>query len=335
MISLPFTPEAYYFQAFPELKYTKQKLVRCVFHEDRTPSLSLCFITGAFHCFGCGSKGGDILQFHRILNGLTFGDALSDLNGSVLSFNQRAGEPGREVKFDQRIADWIESIWSEGKEFTIDCKNAAARYLLKTRKLGSAGLSTIPADIRFHPALSYKALLEGEKETRLLGEFPAMLAAVRDEKGKLVSVHRTFLTHEGQKAPGLSPKQLMPSPVPGITRGAAIRLQAAAAVMGVAEGIETALACQLASGLPVWATVSAGGMEAVSLPEVAQEIVIFGDNDVSGTGQRAAERLAGRLYKEGRQVKIVLPARRGDDWADHLTDLEEPPVWHKVKNSAS
>jgi hypothetical protein len=33
-------------------------LVRCIFHEDRRPSLSVDLDRGLFHCFGCGEQGG-------------------------------------------------------------------------------------------------------------------------------------------------------------------------------------------------------------------------------------------------------------------------------------
>jgi DNA primase len=37
--------------------------LRCPFHEDSTPSLSISAETGKFHCFGCHAKGGDIFDF--------------------------------------------------------------------------------------------------------------------------------------------------------------------------------------------------------------------------------------------------------------------------------
>src|SRR5215470_19715899 len=37
--------------------------LRCPFHEDKTPSLSISAETGKFHCFGCHAKGGDIFDF--------------------------------------------------------------------------------------------------------------------------------------------------------------------------------------------------------------------------------------------------------------------------------
>jgi DNA primase len=37
--------------------------LRCPFHEDSTPSLSIHAESGKFHCFGCHAKGGDIFDF--------------------------------------------------------------------------------------------------------------------------------------------------------------------------------------------------------------------------------------------------------------------------------
>lgn len=52
-----------YFDLFskyiPELKPDReQQLVRCIFHQDDKPSLSINISEGLFHCFGCGKKGG-------------------------------------------------------------------------------------------------------------------------------------------------------------------------------------------------------------------------------------------------------------------------------------
>jgi putative DNA primase/helicase len=84
----------------------------------------------------------------------------------------------------------------------------------------------------------------------------------------------------------------------------------------VAEGIETALAVHMLIGLPVWATVSAGGMEAVAIPADVHEIYICGDNDSNGRGQEAARKLAGRLLVEGRKVRVAIPVEPDTDWAD-------------------
>ena len=41
-------------------------------------------------------------------------------------------------------------------------------------------------------------------------------------------------------------------------------------------------------------------------------------NDVSETGQRAAQRLARRLRQEGRNVRVRIPSTAGQDWLDVL-----------------
>jgi putative DNA primase/helicase len=74
---------------------------------------------------------------------------------------------------------------------------------------------------------------------------PEMIAMVSDNAGNLVTLHRTFLTLEGDKANGFgrSSRKLMPGPLPD---SVAIRLYRMhilcdGASLGVAEGIETAI----------------------------------------------------------------------------------------------
>jgi DNA primase len=48
--------------------------LRCPFHDDKTPSLSINAETGKFHCFGCHAKGGDILDFVVMKESIAAGD---------------------------------------------------------------------------------------------------------------------------------------------------------------------------------------------------------------------------------------------------------------------
>lgn len=58
----------------------KQTNVRCCFHDDKTPSLSINRHTGAFYCFGCGASGGDVIDFYQRYHGCDFITACKALN---------------------------------------------------------------------------------------------------------------------------------------------------------------------------------------------------------------------------------------------------------------
>ena len=55
-------------------KHGRELRLRCPFHEDATPSLSINAETGKFHCFGCNAKGGDIFDFVVAKEDITAGD---------------------------------------------------------------------------------------------------------------------------------------------------------------------------------------------------------------------------------------------------------------------
>lgn len=105
--------------------------------------------------------------------------------------------------------------------------------------------------------------------------------------------------------------------MPNALRGAAIRLYPEAEKIAIAEGVETALAIRAATGWPVWAAISAGGMETLELPAVIREILIGADNDPNGRGQQAAKHLARRLCDRV-ATRIMTPPVIGADWLDIL-----------------
>jgi DNA primase len=58
--------------------------LRCPFHEDKTPSLSINAETGKFHCFGCHAKGGDIFDFVVTKEGISAGDRTKNRRQAAL-----------------------------------------------------------------------------------------------------------------------------------------------------------------------------------------------------------------------------------------------------------
>lgn len=151
------------------------------------------------------------------------------------------------------------------------------------------------------------------------GRFPVMLGAVTDKDGKLLAVHRTFVTDDGHKAPVENPKKL--TSTSATIAGASIKLRPPEIIedkltLGVAEGIETALACSLAFQVPTWSCVSANGIKTFLWPPDLERLVIFADHDLSGVGQAAANDLAARAAAAGLEVRILVPTIAGADWLD-------------------
>lgn len=154
-----------------------------------------------------------------------------------------------------------------------------------------------------------------ESETR--SNLPAMIAVVRDREGDAVTLHRTYLErHAGEwvKAKLKSPRKIMPTIKP--MRGAAIRLFYADETVGVAEGVETALACSKRFRIPTWAATSSTILESFEPPAGIKRVFVFGDNDLNHAGQKAAGKLAARLLSIGIDVKIEISPQPGTDWAD-------------------
>lgn len=177
-----------------------------------------------------------------------------------------------------------------------------------------------------------------DKEKGVKAVLPAILAPLQDVNGDAVCILRTYLDPDGNGKAGVSaPKKLSKAVRPGATKGAAIRLRDPGdGVLGLAEGIETAESAYQATGVPTWATVSAGGMERFEVPEIEglHRVIIFADNDASGVGQRAAANLARRLVTQGFEVNVLTPLGKDMDWNDVLTVEGEEPLRQLLAGAA-
>lgn len=139
------------------------------------------------------------------------------------------------------------------------------------------------------------------------GEYEAMCSLIHDVNGKAQSVHVTYLK-DGKKADLPVVKKVM-TPI-DTTTGGAIRLMNHRGEIGIAEGIETALSASILYGIPVWATISANGMDKFQVPKGISRVEIFSDNDDNFVGQFSAYSLAKRLISEGINAKVHIPKLR-------------------------
>lgn len=148
------------------------------------------------------------------------------------------------------------------------------------------------------------------------GKFEAMVCRVDNKNGNPETYHITYLK-DGAKADLPVDRKLM-TPVNTVT-GGAIRLFDVARVIGIAEGVETALSCAKMFAMPVWATISANGLENFEVPEFVEKVVIFADNDENYIGQSAAFNCAKRLESQG--IKAYVKVSRNNDFNDDLIEF--------------
>lgn len=172
-----------------------------------------------------------------------------------------------------------------------------------------------PAGLRYTPQLWYS------RE----GAAPAILAKVATAEGLCANLYRIFITKDGEKAPIEKPKMMMRARVP---LSIAVRLGRAQPIMGIAEGIENAVAATLLSGgMTVWATLGTNFLENFAVPEGVEKLVIWADSDENFAGQKAAFVLANRaVVRDKVRVEVQIPPRVGCDWND---------VWLQQKERAA
>jgi len=174
-----------------------------------------------------------------------------------------------------------------------------AETYLRARGLGDPD----SPDLLFHPDLT-------DYETRR--GWPGMVAVPRLASGEPVGgIHRTFLCEDGHAKAPAGKKML------GTIAEAAVRLfpMPEDGRIGVAEGIETALAAHRIFGVPVWAALSANGLARVQWPEGTQHVTIHAD--AGDAGRQAAATLSDRLNLANIPNRIVVPLH-GDDFNDDL-----------------
>uniref|UniRef100_A0A486XT97 Bll0064 protein n=1 Tax=Rheinheimera sp. BAL341 TaxID=1708203 RepID=A0A486XT97_9GAMM len=302
---------------FPELILSSQKHQPCPYcgGKDRFRLFGDWPDSGAAICNQCG-KGDGVYWLMKILEK----DFLEIV--SIIQMHQFPSVKGLRPVFEQPLEDiekrrrYLKQTLQKAVPLKLNLRNCVTQYL-RYRGLGLLiQQDDSPGNLFYARSLIYKH--EGEK----VQYFGCLLAALQDVDGNLVGVHRIYLSADGRKAPVSAPKKSLPSVYKGAMHGAAVRLYPATTSLGITEGLETALAVRcMHPSLPVWATLTAGGMKTLRLPAELNDVHIFVDHDQSGEGFNAASILVCRLRKEGRKVTVHHPKRHlpeacYGDWLD-------------------
>ena len=253
--------------------------------------------------------------------------------GQVVSLNREAPKPWlaavqeemerkleRQRIYSARLEARILEIWNECEPLDVKGSIPVQRYFAN-RKLIFRDKATLDSEsIRFHPSLSYY-----DGDGNLVGRFPAIVCAIKGPDGEIVTLHRTYLTETGKKAAVESPKKMMPIPDGKEVTGAAIRLgNPVDGVIGVTEGLETALSVIRVTKLPTWSLFNANIMETFMPPPGVTNVLIWSDLDRSKRGEQSALVLRERLQDKGIGAHILTPRMpipalaKGVDWNDVL-----------------
>jgi DNA primase len=189
--------------------------------------------------------------------------------------------------------------------------SSADRTTVETYLRSRSIILPVPPCLRYHANLKHW-------DTGL--DFPAIVAGVQDGNGKFTAIQRTYLLPDGRdKAQVNKPKKAL-----GPLGDGAVRLAPARKVLGMAEGIETALSAMQLFEIPVWAALSCSRFASVAIPDNVIEVQIFADNGAPGKG--AAGRACDAFTAAGKRVAIRRPPEFFSDWNDALPHWQKRPV---------
>jgi putative DNA primase/helicase len=232
--------------------------------------------------------------------GLPFRDA-------AISIEQVIGDARPEPPTHRRTAAEaraaMNTLWRDSKPIR---RHDAVDLWFRSRRIN---IEVYPAVLRCADRVRYIS------PTEPASYHPAMTAIVMAPDGAPATLHKTYITTQGQKAPVSECRKFCEG---AIAWGAAVRLAAPnKGMIGIAEGIETAFAAMMLFGIPCWAALNAGMLERFQPPDDVKQLVVYADNDINQVGQRAAWSLAAKLSSTAK-VDIKIPEEPGTDWNDIL-----------------
>lgn len=264
---------------------------------------------GDYFCRRCGAGDGfSLLQrflkedFATVRKRVLQVAGLASKSGGVTkgctasqNHHKRREAKSERAKPTGRVLDLLRSSCS-----VEDCADARAY-------LESRGIWPLPVTcgLRAHPSVEYF------EEGRRVGRYATLLAPVCDIKGEFVSLHVTYL-HEGRKLQGHEARKLLSKTTD--REGCSVRLLPLEGdVLGVAEGIETALSAARVHDIPAWAALTTSLLAKFEPPRSVRRVVVYADRDVPGleAAAKLMERLQGRV-----RLEMRLPPGSAKDWND-------------------
>jgi phage/plasmid primase-like uncharacterized protein len=258
---------------------------------------------GRWHCFESGEHG-DALDLIRLELGV-------DTRGAIAWAREFLGDPAQLPPGPARSApapaddepDRIRKALRLWDSAVSPIGTLVATYLASRRLVLDPGVAG--EVVRFHPSVPWRD--EAGEVVRVAAMVGLMRDVITDEPR---AVHVTALTPDGRK---------IGKRMRGAAGGAVVKLDADDAVtigLGVAEGIETALAVRQLGWRPIWAATSAGAIANLPVLSGVEAFTLFADHDEAGL---TAARTCGRRWAEAsREAVVRMPRTPGADWNDEV-----------------
>lgn len=196
--------------------------------------------------------------------------------------------------------------------------------------LASRGINKLPRKGARFSNLEYEA--ESKKQ------MSAIVSVMTNSQMKICYLHKTFIQN-GKKAQGINAKKIYTAN--GMertgcsscgsfdTESIAVRLFDCKNTLGVAEGLETALSAHQIYGVPTWMVGNATYLKSFIAPNSVQHLIIYADNDKTGTGLAAAFQCGNKNILSRNSVKkvtIKCPVDVGD-FNDMLSTQSDVHDW--------
>lgn len=211
---------------------------------------------------------------------------------------------GNEYQAEATPAPKIDNVLAVKKRFMslTPIKNSPAVEYFHNR-----GIYQLPRKgVRYSP---------GERYEENGAVIPCLYSIASNDYGDPIFKHYTFIV-EGKKASVDKPRKM--HTIQQFDGSVAVKLREAGAVLGIGEGIETAMSAGAVYRLPCWATLNAALMKKFRAPTGVEELYIFADNDKNGTGLAAAFQCGNaNLLSKNSVTKVVIR------WPKTLNDFND------------
>lgn len=154
----------------------------CPFHDEKTPSFSVNPEKQIFYCFGCG-KGGDVFEFIRDINNMTFPEALSHLaeKTGVTLRERRLQQDGPERKLREDLKKINRLAEDHFAENLMSDAGRSAREYLRRRGMHAATVKEFRLGLALNAWRNLRDRFEKQKIDLSLAEKAGLI--IRGEKG--------------------------------------------------------------------------------------------------------------------------------------------------------